>query len=115
MAETEWTNEQVIRLIDEYKNKPELWDIQHNLFRVHTARYEAFSQIAETFECDVSDLKKKLNSIFASHRREKSKVRWGGTSNWFLYSHLSFLPGHLRNGNKVIEVERVRHFHIVSL
>lgn len=29
----EWTNEQVIRLIDSYKEKAMLWDPNHDLYR----------------------------------------------------------------------------------
>ncbi|XP_038222574.1 uncharacterized protein LOC119840133 [Zerene cesonia] len=96
----EWTNNQVIRLINEYKNRPMLWDPNHELFRVQTAKYEAWSEIAQMFDMHVTDLRKKFNSIFASHRREKAKVRFGTHSNWFLYDHLSFLPSHVNNTSK---------------
>lgn len=97
MSDVEWTNDLVIRLMVEYKKRPELWDSSHNLYRVHTAKYEAWSELANLFECDIMDLRKKLNSIFASHRREKAKVRCGGRSTWFLYPHMSFLPTHIGN------------------
>ncbi|KPJ04318.1 hypothetical protein RR46_00337 [Papilio xuthus] len=97
MADIEWTNDLIIRLITEYKKKPELWDSHHELHRVNTAKYEAWSDLANIFECDIADLRKKMNSIFASHRREKAKVRCGGRSTWFLYSHMNFLPTHIEN------------------
>lgn len=95
MAELEWTNEQIIKLVSEYKNRPMLWDTTHPLFRIQTSKYEAWGEIADIFDCEIVDLKKKFNSIFASHRREKAKVRLGGRSSWFLYNHLSFLPSHV--------------------
>lgn len=104
MAEVEWTNELVIRLINEYKMRPELWDAQHELYRVPTAKYEAWSELAISFECDIADLRKKLNSVFASHRREKGKVRCGGRSTWFLYKHLSFLPNHLESSHDDVTI-----------
>ncbi|XP_072944629.1 uncharacterized protein [Epargyreus clarus] len=103
MSESDWTKEHSIRLIEEYKGKPELWDHRHGWYRVQMARYEAFCALAETFECNVPDLKKKLSSLLASYRRERTNVRWGGKSNWFLYSHLSFLPGHLENATVASE------------
>ncbi|XP_030025719.1 uncharacterized protein LOC115444187 isoform X2 [Manduca sexta] len=99
MAEVEWTNEAAIQLIQEYEKRPELWDTNHTLYRVHTAKYEAWSDIARVFECDMTDLRKKLNSIFASHRREKAKVRCGGRSSWFLYPYMKFLPSHIDNND----------------
>ncbi|KPJ12821.1 hypothetical protein RR48_10451 [Papilio machaon] len=97
MADIEWTNDLIIRLITEYKKRPELWDSHHELHRVNTAKYEAWSDLANIFECDIADLRKKMNSIFASHRREKAKVRCGGRSTWFLYPHMNFLPTHIEN------------------
>ncbi|XP_028167670.1 uncharacterized protein LOC114358010 [Ostrinia furnacalis] len=104
MAEVEWTNDLVIRLINEYKKRPELWDTQHELYRVPTAKYEAWSDMAIEFECDIADLRKKLNSVFASHRREKGKVRCGGRSTWFLYKYLSFLPNHLDSAEENVTI-----------
>lgn len=97
MSEIEWTNEAAIQLVEEYRKKPELWDRKHDLYRVHTAKYEAWSELAKTFDCDIADLRKKLNSLLASHRREKARVKGGCRSYWFLYNHLDFLPTHLNN------------------
>nr|XP_034834866.1 uncharacterized protein LOC117991388 [Maniola hyperantus] len=91
----EWTNEQVIRLINSYKARGMLWDPNHDLYRVQTAKYEAWCELAELYGCEITDLRKKFNSILASHRREKAKIRMGGKSSWFAYNHLSFLPNHL--------------------
>ena len=95
MAEVDWSGDLSIRLVEEYRQRPMLWDSTHGLYRVQTAKYEAWSDLARIFECDITDLRKKLNSIFASHRREKAKIRNGGRSTWFLYSYLRFLPSHL--------------------
>ncbi|VVC96563.1 unnamed protein product [Leptidea sinapis] len=95
--EMEWTNAQVIKMMQEYKNRPILWDPHHDMYRVQSAKYEAWSQMAQIFQCDVVDLRKKFNSIFASHRREKMKVRHGTRTSWFLYDYMSFLPTHLEN------------------
>ncbi|XP_072944631.1 uncharacterized protein [Epargyreus clarus] len=95
IGDLEWTQELVIRLMEEYKTMPELWDSRHELYKVPTAKYEAYCRLAETFQCNFPDLRKKLYSIFASYRREKGKVRKTGSSTWFLYPHMSFLPNHL--------------------
>ncbi|XP_049875617.1 uncharacterized protein LOC126373540 [Pectinophora gossypiella] len=95
MAELEWTRDLSVRLIQEYEKRPELWQPTHDLYRVQTLKYESWRELAGMFECDVADLRKKLTSLFASHRREKQKVRRGRRSTWFLYPHMSFLPSHL--------------------
>lgn len=94
-TELGWTNGHIIDLINEYKKKTCLWDPKHPHFRVQAAKYEAWCELAEMFECEITDLRKKFNSIFASHRREKAKVRIGGRSTWFLYNELNFLPTHI--------------------
>ncbi|KAM3957524.1 uncharacterized protein ACR2FA_008491 [Aphomia sociella] len=99
MTDVEWTNDLVIKLVEEYRKKPELWDSSHSWYRVQTAKYEAWTALSNKFDCDIADLRKKLNSIFASHRREKAKLRSGGRTLWFLYNHLKFLPNHLDNDN----------------
>lgn len=99
MGDVEWTNNLVIRLMKEYAKRPELWDSNNELYRVQTARYEAWSDLGKLFECDIAELRKKLNSIFASHRREKAKVRMGGRSTWFLYPYMKFLPSHLNDSS----------------
>jgi hypothetical protein len=95
MTQVEWTNELVIRLIQEYKLRPMLWDPDHDMYRIQTAKYEAYAELAAMFGCDIVDLRRKLNSVFASYRREKVKIRSGGKSYWFLYQYMKFLPSHL--------------------
>ncbi|CAF4927956.1 unnamed protein product [Pieris macdunnoughi] len=90
-------NEQVIRVVNEFKARALLWDPEHDLYRVKTSRNEAWSEIATEFNYSVMDLKKKFRSIFASHRRERSKVLLGIKTHWFLYDLLSFLPTHVKN------------------
>lgn len=91
----EWTTESVIRLVKEYRKRPQLWDHEHESYRVQSSKYEAWSELADMFSCDIVDVRKKFNSLLASRRREKARVREGGRSTWFLYPHLSFLTGHI--------------------
>ncbi|XP_053610573.1 uncharacterized protein LOC128675291 [Plodia interpunctella] len=92
-----WSQSTVIRLVEEYKKRPELWDIAHESYRKQTTKYEAWSEMAAIFDCDIADLRRKMNSILASLRREKTKVRCGGRSSWFLYDYMHFLPTHIPN------------------
>ncbi|XP_022123746.1 uncharacterized protein LOC110999135 isoform X1 [Pieris rapae] len=90
-------NEQIIRVVKEFKARPVLWDPNHDLYRVQTSRYEAWGEIAAKINYNVMDLKRKFKSIFASHRRERSRVLRGIKTHWFLYDLLSFLPTHVKN------------------
>lgn len=116
MGELEWTNDLAIRLIQEYEKRPELWDMRHEMYRVQTLKYETWSELARMFDCDIADLRKKLNSLFASHRREKAKVRAGGRSTWFLYPYMSFLPSHIGNDSgEAVVYFSVIGFHLYSI
>lgn len=108
----DWTNSSVLKLIGEYEKRPVLWDSNHELYRVYTAKYEAWQSFAAAFQCEVSDIRKKLNSLLASYRRERQKVRTGGKSTWFAYNALIFLPKHIdNNGDSIAEVGNSRHFY----
>ncbi|XP_030025718.1 uncharacterized protein LOC115444187 isoform X1 [Manduca sexta] len=107
MEEVDWTNEAVVQLIQEYEKRPELWDVNHPMYRVHTVKYKAWAQLASIFECDIMDMRKKLNSVFASHRRVKANLRSGGRSSWFLYPYLRFLPGHIEHNVDGVETPKV--------
>ncbi|CAH0694398.1 unnamed protein product [Spodoptera exigua] len=91
----DWSGDALVRLLAEYRKRPELWYKGHRLYREHSAKYESWSELAALFHCTIAELRKKLNSIFASYRREKSKIRHGGSTHWFLYDHLKFLPDHV--------------------
>ncbi|GBP46712.1 hypothetical protein EVAR_86965_1 [Eumeta japonica] len=91
----QWTNEEVVRLIDEFRERRALWDSSADEFRAHAVKAEAWTALARSFGCEVAELRKKMNSLFASHRRERLRVRAGGRSKWFAYPHLGFLRTHL--------------------
>ncbi|KAH9631125.1 hypothetical protein HF086_008627 [Spodoptera exigua] len=117
----DWSGDALVRLLAEYRKRPELWYKGHRLYREHSAKYESWSELAALFHCTIAELRKKLNSIFASYRREKSKIRHGGSTHWFLYDHLKFLPDHVatpasdgnadgsHNENALVTVAAVAH------
>lgn len=47
MSETEWTNEAVVTMVQEYEKRPELWKKQHNLYRVQTAKSMAWRAVGK--------------------------------------------------------------------
>ncbi|GJQ79917.1 hypothetical protein Trydic_g18361 [Trypoxylus dichotomus] len=101
MASFEWTSDTVMQLIDEYKNRPILWDRDHKHFRNGDRKMKAWLEMAAVFDIkETWEVKKKMNSLLASYRRERHKIRLkqpkpGQTafvSNWFGYRALdSFL------------------------
>lgn len=74
----EWTVDNTIRLIEAYERYPLLWNPCEKLYRNKYKRNDALIEIASDIGCNVLDLKKKLDSILAQHRREKKNVTKSG-------------------------------------
>lgn len=108
----EWTNNLVIKLVQQYEARPMLWNPNHELFRILSAKIDAWEELSTNFDIEISDLKKKVQSVLASHRRENGRVKAGGRSNWFLYPYMKFLPNHIGCSDETVhadyETETVR-------
>ncbi|XP_047104849.1 uncharacterized protein LOC124743995 [Schistocerca piceifrons] len=96
----EWSNDLSLQLIEAYRDRPVLWDVSHNYYKLANRRNEAWAEIAKLFNCDVMEVKKKMNSLLSSFRRERQKegLRRSGTgpeevyhSTWFAFNSLKFL------------------------
>lgn len=90
----------ILQLIDEYKNRPILWDRDHKHFRNGDRKMKAWADMAAVFNLrETWEVKKKMNSLLASYRRERHKIRAKTTkpgenivSTWFGFKALdSFL------------------------
>lgn len=93
----EWTNESVIQFLEEYQTEPVIWDPQHPDHRNRNKVADAWERLHKSlnFNCNISELKKKKDSLMASFRmllnKKKKSVKSGmGTEelfkpNWFAY------------------------------
>ncbi|XP_043279285.1 uncharacterized protein [Venturia canescens] len=97
----EWDQETCIKLIGEYRNREVLWN-PRNLFHYNKIRKEdAWREVSEKFGNDINEVKKKIESLKGSYRREKTRMKKSvGTgkgrnevymSKWFGFEHLHFL------------------------
>uniref|UniRef100_A0A0A9Z7N9 Monopolar spindle protein 2 n=1 Tax=Lygus hesperus TaxID=30085 RepID=A0A0A9Z7N9_LYGHE len=96
-----WDNDRVIALIKEVEKRPVLWKKDDKMYQNLFAKEDAWREIGEVLEDDVGVLKKKMNSIRGSRRREKHRVttsmRAGKGRNeiyvpkWFAWDSLKFL------------------------
>lgn len=97
----DFTDDTVLRLIREYEKYPVLWDPEDKFYKLNNRKKDAWNAICSVLEADADVLKKKMNSILNSYRRERQKVlsKTSGTrskdevrpSLWFAYEALSFL------------------------
>lgn len=70
----EWTQEKVLLFIEEYRNKPILWNPQDPQHFNKLKKCDAWQELADEFETTQDECKRKMTSLLASLRREKSKV-----------------------------------------
>ncbi|XP_077283571.1 uncharacterized protein LOC143909453 [Arctopsyche grandis] len=98
----EWTNEETYLLIDLYKEKPSLWDPTHYEYKLRSKRYKCWMEMSKIFNCNVTDLRKKMESLLTSFRRERQRCeatkKLGDStddivykSKWFGFEKMKFL------------------------
>ncbi|XP_047112777.1 uncharacterized protein LOC124789448 isoform X2 [Schistocerca piceifrons] len=99
MLAMEWLEDDVMLLIEEYRHHRCLWDPRDPEFKMHTRKNEAWQEIAEALKVPSEEVKKKINSLLASFRRERRKeAATSGMpagkkyrSGWFAFKSMSFL------------------------
>ncbi|XP_071639782.1 uncharacterized protein [Temnothorax longispinosus] len=97
----EWDQEICIQLINEYKNKEVLWNPRDSAYYNKIKKEDAWRELAEKTGKSSEEVKKKIESLKGSYRREKTRVKTSmGTgkgrheiykSKWFAYESLQFL------------------------
>ncbi|XP_063242791.1 uncharacterized protein LOC134542453 [Bacillus rossius redtenbacheri] len=102
-ANMEWSEEDMLGLIEVYRTHPVLWDPSNRDYYKKAKKMDAWRDIAVTVGQLEDECRKKMISLLSSYRREKSKekntIGTGKgtsevyTSRWFAYESLKFLEG----------------------
>lgn len=103
MADCTWSHSRIIELIEVYKSKPILWDPLHPDNKNLTTRNVFWKEVAEHFQSSVLVIRKKVECILSSHRREMAKVKRSKGKikpQWFAYKHLEFIRTRTDSGSK---------------
>ncbi|XP_068250511.1 uncharacterized protein [Palaemon carinicauda] len=97
----EWHRSRCLALIDEYEKRPALWNQEHGAYFNKTKKLEQWEEVAKIIGCTVDDVKRKMESLLGSFRREKSKGNRNREndkcgqkayiSKWFAYKRMAFL------------------------
>jgi hypothetical protein len=96
----EWSEDLVLQLIEAYRDRPVLWDVRHECFKIKSKRNDVWEELATLFNTNRYEVKKKVNSLLASFRRERRKVICTSSgigtdevsqSKWFAFKSLLFL------------------------
>ncbi|XP_035826724.1 uncharacterized protein LOC101860181 [Aplysia californica] len=110
----DWDKDRCFRLLEEYENYTELWDTRNDLYYSKSRKNDCWEAISVTMNCHVDEAKRKMESLLASFRREKSKAKKiialgleRGThevyeSKWFAFDKMSFLMDRSRERDEVL-------------
>jgi hypothetical protein len=71
----EWTNENALFLIAEYEKSEILWNPRHQQYFNTIKKEDAWNEIACKLKFPVEELKKKMESLKGSFRRERSRIK----------------------------------------
>lgn len=82
-----WDQQQSLMLIAELQKMEILWNSRDKAFHNTQRKEEAWKQLAEAMNAEVGEVKRKVDSLRGSYRREKSRLKRAmasGGGNMFL-------------------------------
>nr|CAH7720345.1 unnamed protein product [Callosobruchus chinensis] len=95
----EWNNDNVLELINAYRVRPVLWNSLDPYYKNKNKKEDAWRELADMLTTDTAEIKKKMQSLLASFRREKQKLKTTSgmgseeiyDTKWFAFKSLLFL------------------------
>ncbi|XP_034183421.2 uncharacterized protein LOC117605803 [Osmia lignaria lignaria] len=97
----EWTEEKMIKLIEQYRKFENLWNPTDINYFKRNEKVDAWEKIGIKINRSSDDCRKKIVSLLSSYRREKSRTKMSMRtgkraakiyrSRWFAYDSLKFL------------------------
>lgn len=69
-----WTEDQCLKLIKEFHNRPMLWDSNHTLFYKFKLKMKAWDEIGLIIGQSGESCRNKIMILQSSFRREKAKI-----------------------------------------
>ncbi|XP_046435802.1 uncharacterized protein LOC124187749 isoform X2 [Neodiprion fabricii] len=126
-----WTQEECLQVINEYRKRKVLWNPRDPLYYNKITKEDAWTEIAVKCCRSTEELKKKIESLKSTYRREKTRARkryktGKGRSEihqpqWFAYTSLQFLDNKnipyktLNNVQNMSDEIPTEHFNSESL
>ncbi|CAH1113552.1 unnamed protein product [Psylliodes chrysocephalus] len=105
----EWSNDSVLQLINAYRIRPVLWNSLDSYYKIKNKKEDAWRELADMLNTDIAEIKKKMQSLLASFRRERQKLKtisgMGAEevydTKWFAFKSLLFL----KDKNQPVETQ----------
>ncbi|CAH0391326.1 unnamed protein product [Bemisia tabaci] len=113
-----WTSNRCLTLIAAYKLRPCLWDPNDGYYFDRDRKAEAWGEISQEMDIPVTEIKRKMESLTSSFRREKGKhkrINESGRvykSDWYAFKAFSFLmsrEGKSKANNKSNDNDNENH------
>lgn len=96
----EWTNDDALELIEQYRSHTELWNRADPKYKDKLCRFRAWSEIADRFGCSKAEVERKMNVLLTQYRREKHKMLvklyqgiQPNPSKWYAFKRFDFMEG----------------------
>lgn len=70
-----WDNDKSLELIAEFKKREILWDSKNSAFYNQVKKEEAWKELSNVFGLGVDEIKRKMDSLRGSYRRERNRVK----------------------------------------
>lgn len=94
----EWSNEQTLRVVEEYERHPVLWDVSCPDHKDRIKKNSAWEEIAQAMDIHISEVQRKIHNLRnqwnAEHQKVKRKslIALGeAKTKWPYYRALSFI------------------------
>lgn len=95
----DWSDTRCFQLIHLYQENPILWNPTHSEYKLNKKKFDVWCAIAKDMNAEVVDVRKKMESLLTSFRRERQRERttYGMGkdevyhSQWFAFQSMQFL------------------------
>ncbi|KRT86189.1 Myb/SANT-like transcription factor [Oryctes borbonicus] len=108
----EWSNDLCLKLIDEYEKREELWNPNHPFHYRQSNKVAAWKSIGEAVGRTVYEVRRKMETLHAGFRRERSKLRRKRDQEiyyepqWFAYRRMEFFANRRLSECKYVNEKR---------
>lgn len=108
---TMWSNEKVLKLIEDYHASFCLWDVTSPDYKNRVKRRAALDSLAAKHIVSVEEIEKKIHNLKTSFNRERKKLNPTSGSSpkkslWFAYEYLLFLlPANESKGSRNTDLD----------
>lgn len=105
-----WSTQRILKLIDDIRCSPCLWDMRHVDYRNRAVKTQTYEALGRKYNVNTMEIVKKFQILRTQFRREHKKVEGlQKPSHWFGYEPLLFLDYDL-DGQSEVSINLAQYF-----